>query len=343
MSLKSILCTGQITNRGGLDIIEKGFCYSSTETNPNKSNSDVWTVTNSTTNDSFTGTITGLTELTTYYINAYAINSIGIDYSDLPLSVITKGGFVPPTMTIYVNNNKGLPQNVFEMGTSNNIVVSGETTKNDETIFTNGYLNQTPVPISGNPIKSWVGYNATYTSLNVNYSPRALLQTSWAMVHDVFYNCGNPTYQIKSTSTIDAVFPFLWILKSSIQNTSYFNASISGKNYFFYEASANPDPLLPTNGKKVEKQDDKTFLVTPSSINKYMILGYPAYYGKIQFNPGVGWITPGSNYGIMDVNTGLYGGDYGILTRYNYSYYILQYTFTTFSPTIPIEFKIRFV
>ncbi len=69
---------GDITETGGADITAKGVCWS-TSTNP--------TTEDNITNDgteigSFTSTITGLTEDTTYYVKAYATNSEGTAYGE---------------------------------------------------------------------------------------------------------------------------------------------------------------------------------------------------------------------------------------------------------------------
>ncbi len=69
---------GNITDNGGFDITACGVCWS-TSSNP--------TTSDNTTNDgsgtgSFTSELTGLTEVTTYYVRAYATNSLGTSYGD---------------------------------------------------------------------------------------------------------------------------------------------------------------------------------------------------------------------------------------------------------------------
>ena len=69
---------GNITSNGGADITARGVCYSTTQ-NPS--------ITNSLTSDGtgsgvFTSPITGLSPLTTYYIRAYATNSMGTSYGN---------------------------------------------------------------------------------------------------------------------------------------------------------------------------------------------------------------------------------------------------------------------
>ena len=70
---------GTITSDGGAPITIKGVCWSSTSTSPTISNSNT---NNGSGINSFTSSLTGLTANTTYYVRAYAINSVGIAYGN---------------------------------------------------------------------------------------------------------------------------------------------------------------------------------------------------------------------------------------------------------------------
>ena len=72
----SLKVSSAISSNGGLEITEKGFCYSTTEI-PTIDDSKIVV-----TGDDFETTITDLSRNTTYYIRAYAVNSIGISYSN---------------------------------------------------------------------------------------------------------------------------------------------------------------------------------------------------------------------------------------------------------------------
>lgn len=71
---------GTITNSGASNVTSRGVCYSSTVTSPTTIDSKT---NNGTGIGSFTSSLIGLTPNTTYYIRAYATNSIGTAYGDV--------------------------------------------------------------------------------------------------------------------------------------------------------------------------------------------------------------------------------------------------------------------
>ncbi|UCH14355.1 MAG: hypothetical protein JSV22_14805 [Bacteroidales bacterium] len=74
----SAICGGSITSDGSSPIVAKGVCWD-TIINPNKT--DNFT-NNGAGSDAFVSEITGLTENKTYYVRAYATNSIGTAYGN---------------------------------------------------------------------------------------------------------------------------------------------------------------------------------------------------------------------------------------------------------------------
>lgn len=350
--MANLICRAQIIRTGGQPILTKGFCYSKTEDFPTLDNSDSWPVlTPLDDNNEYSATITDLDPNQYYYVSSYVTNASGIDYSNITSGTTTKGVSVLPTLTIYILKN-GIETSIFEMGTENFLVVSGETTKNDETVFNNLKLYQTSVPTVYNPIKTWNGFILKYSTLDsppitVNFSPRHNQQSSWIMTQESIYNCGtSPTYNINAIKSIDAVFPFLWVLKGSyIINLSYFNPDSPTQEYFYYEASSsNPSPY---NGKRIIIKPDKyvpiSFLVTPNTASRqYLHLGYPSYYGDIDYSlDNINWTNPGTMLKVGIVGTGSYGGTFGISNSWTQEYKILGYKFNTLSST-PLNFYIRF-
>ena len=71
-------CGGNVTDDGGSPVTVRGICWS-TSHNPTTGNSHV---TNGSGTGSFTVSMTGLTAHTTYYVRAYATNSVGTEYGN---------------------------------------------------------------------------------------------------------------------------------------------------------------------------------------------------------------------------------------------------------------------
>lgn len=69
---------GTLTDDGGSPIVSKGVCWSSAEDPTIQSNK----TTEVSGSDNFTSSLTGLLEGTTYYVRAYATNSVGTAYGD---------------------------------------------------------------------------------------------------------------------------------------------------------------------------------------------------------------------------------------------------------------------
>ncbi len=87
---------GNVTSDGGADVTLKGVCWSTT-VNPTTTNTHT---TNGTGTGTFTSNITGLTPGTTYYIRAYATNSVGTAYgADISFKTLSMPAVV--TTAIY--------------------------------------------------------------------------------------------------------------------------------------------------------------------------------------------------------------------------------------------------
>lgn len=89
----SAVCGGNVTNNGGFAVTEKGLVWS---TAPYPTLSDNHASFGSG-NGSFTGSMTGLSLGTTYYVRAYATNSQGTAYSSTQYNFTTGNGL--PTVT----------------------------------------------------------------------------------------------------------------------------------------------------------------------------------------------------------------------------------------------------
>jgi hypothetical protein len=80
ITLNSVQIGGSILSDGGSGITEKGICYSTTSNTPTIANSKV---TASGNDASFTVTLSGLENTTTYYARAYATNNLGTSYGNM--------------------------------------------------------------------------------------------------------------------------------------------------------------------------------------------------------------------------------------------------------------------
>ena len=91
---------GNITDDGGYNIITRGVCYSTTNSEPTIE--DNYT-TNGVGSGSFATIITNVTISTTYYVRAYATNSIGTGYGEV--KIIPTGNGLPIVTTIAIGEN----------------------------------------------------------------------------------------------------------------------------------------------------------------------------------------------------------------------------------------------
>ena len=90
ITTSSAICGGYVTNDGNTTVTARGICWS-TSHNPTISNSHT---TNGSGTGSFTSSITGLSENTTYYVRAYATNSVGTAYGEeKTFTASSVGGF----------------------------------------------------------------------------------------------------------------------------------------------------------------------------------------------------------------------------------------------------------
>jgi uncharacterized protein (TIGR02145 family) len=91
---------GNITNTGGSAVTERGIVFATTA-NPTTANTKV---TSGTGQGTFTANMTGLTQATTYYVRAYAINSSGTAYGNQQLFTTGGAGSLATVTTAAINN-----------------------------------------------------------------------------------------------------------------------------------------------------------------------------------------------------------------------------------------------
>lgn len=90
---------GKVIDNGGFAVSERGICYSSTNSEPTKTDAFVASGQG---NGEFNVSITGLNASTKYYIRAYATNVNGTTYGEV-ISIITKDGTASVTLSEIAN------------------------------------------------------------------------------------------------------------------------------------------------------------------------------------------------------------------------------------------------
>ncbi len=156
---KTISSGGNITSDGGYTITKRGVCYSTTNSNPTIADEFV---TNGTGIGAYTCTITNLSVSTTYYVRAFATNSIGTSYGSV--QVITTDNGLPMVSTTDPGENI----------TSTSIATGGNVTSDGGFIVTaRGVVYSTlPYPTLENANSVTSGSGNGYFSANItNVSP----------------------------------------------------------------------------------------------------------------------------------------------------------------------------
>lgn len=161
---------GNVTSDGGATVTERGVCYA-TYSNPTTSNSKVKSGSGI---GSFTANLTSLSDGTTYYVRAYAINSEGISYGS-QVTLTTKAYSTPTVTTNTVTDI-----------TSNSATISGNVTSDGgATVTERGicYSTSSSPTISNSRVASGTGtgsfsVNLTNLSANTKYYYRAYAKNS---------------------------------------------------------------------------------------------------------------------------------------------------------------------
>lgn len=107
------VCGGNVTDDGGATVTERGVCWS---TNPNPTIVDNHTIDGSG-NGGFTSNLIGLEHSTTYYIRAYATNSMGTAYGEEKIFSTTAQDGAPCQGSATVTDSDGNTYNTVQIGT----------------------------------------------------------------------------------------------------------------------------------------------------------------------------------------------------------------------------------
>lgn len=202
---------GTVLDDGGADVIARGVCWSTIQ-NPTASNSHT---TNGTGTGSFTSNLTGLSAGTTYYVRAYATNSVGTAYgSEMTFTTNSAyDGGQPCSDTPTVTDIDGNTYNTVQIGIQCWM---------KENLRTTHYSDGTSIPLS-NTISYDVAYR--YCPYNSSYASTYGHLYNWpAVMHNASSSNSNP-------SGVQGVCPAGWHVPSDAEWTQLTDY-VSSKNEY---------------------------------------------------------------------------------------------------------------
>ena len=197
---RTMLVQCHITNAGSTGVIASGVCWS---TNPNPSLGNSYT-TDGTSIDTFISKGTGLVSGTTYYVRAYATNSVGTSYGN-PIKFTTPVHCGTVTdydgnvyQTIYIGSQCWMKENLRTTHYSNGAAITKNTPKTNPSTCTSTY------PIGGTK------YYYEYDDDSTYVATRGRLY-SWAAVMN---GAGSST---NNPSGIQGICPSGWHVPSNAE------------------------------------------------------------------------------------------------------------------------------
>ena len=193
-------CGGNVTADGGYSVIARGVCWS---TSPNPVFNDSH-ISNGDGLGAFTCQLANLSEGTTYYVRAYAVNSVGTAYGNQVSFTTTTSPDVQPcpgaaTVTDYDGN-------VY------NTVQIGDQCWTRENLRVTHYSDGTPIPAGGDNYSYTAPYYYDYSSSGIPLSERGYLYNWPAAMHGAASSSAVP-------SGVQGVCPVGWHLPSDAEWT----------------------------------------------------------------------------------------------------------------------------
>ena len=215
---------GSISSNGGAAITASGICWS-TNQNPTIANNKT---TDGTTSSTFVSSITGLTANTTYYVKAYATNSVGTAYGN-EISFTTLVQLTPGTIT----DNDGNIYNTVTIGTQTWMAANLKTsTYNDGSTIPNVIVNTAWSALTtgaqcdyGNTPANTTTYGKLYNWYAVNTGK--LCPTGWHVPSDAEWTTLQ-TYLIANGYNYDGTTTVNKIAKSMASSTGWSSSTSTG-------------------------------------------------------------------------------------------------------------------
>jgi hypothetical protein len=163
----SAACGGNVTSDGGSTVTARGVCWTTTS-NPTTGNSRT---TDGSGTGSFSSTISGLNTGTTYYVRAYATNSMGTSYGS-NRSFATTGG---TTNSLKVGNLTFYADSISQSGNvynlSGNVNIDNKLWFSDNVVYTSGSSSTGTLLSKGLPfVKLSKGNQTIFTASDLAYN-----------------------------------------------------------------------------------------------------------------------------------------------------------------------------
>ena len=305
-------CDGEVTSDGGTTVTARGVCWS---TSPNPTVADSYTISGSGTGH-FTSSITGLTAGTTYYVRAYATNSLGVVYGDEMFFIteaVTLGYGHPcpdaPTVTDYDGNTYSTVQIGSQCWMAENL----RTTK---------YSNGISIP-EGNSFSYNTAYRYAPNNDNSNVSTYGYLYNWSAVMHGATSSSDNP-------SGVQGICPTGWHVPSDeewTQLTDYVGSQndcvCGGDNTYIAKALSSTTGWsavagICVSGNNQSSNNTTGFSALPAGndfcthsttnfgyyTNFWSSTGYNGSNGNYAFSRSIGTVA----YVIRSAQTKYYGG-----------------------------------
>jgi hypothetical protein len=287
----SAVLGGNVTADGGAAVTDRGVVYSTTNTTPTTSDTKD---ANASGTGSFSENITGLTPGTTYYVRAYAINSVGTSYGSVVQFTTTANA---PTVTTaapssIATTSAALGGNVTADGgatvTGRGVVYSDTTTTGTPTIGGTGVTTAANGSGTGT-------FSATIASLapGTSYSVQAYATNSTGTSYG-----GVQTFTTASTTpTVTTTAPSSIATNSAVLGgnvTADGGAAVTGRGVVYSITSTNGTPAIGGTG------------VTTA----------PNGTGTGTFSATISPLTPGTNYSVRAYATNSQGTSYGTVQTF---------------------------
>ncbi len=238
----SATCGGNVSSDGGTSVTAKGVCWSTLQ-NPTVGDSHT---TNGSGTGSFSSNITGLSANTTYYVRAYATNSVGTAYGEeVIFTTLSAGG----TAVIDSKSCPSTPTVTDHEGNVYATVQIGEQCWMRDNLRTRHFADGTAIPAGGDNASLTAPYYYDYSTHSLPLEERGYLYNWPAAMHGASSSSANP-------SGVQSICPAGWHLPSDAewtQLTDYLSSqseyTCNGNGSYIAKALASTEGWVSYSGE----------------------------------------------------------------------------------------------